>query len=155
MNTLPFNILSAIFAPLFVPWIELTLYKSRNNKNLNPTRIRASRLKTPDSDDFTPRRPQPFVLYKAQIIDDVLNPFLRGLPGACIGNIIWGLTFNLESFNSWWFCSYIVLLFVCLGVVNIVKTKSTTNPKGISICIIFLGLFFLILTIIRLCLFYL
>lgn len=155
MNTLPFNILSTIFAPLFVPWIELTLYKSRKNRKLNPVRIKANRIKTPDLDDFTPRRPQPLKLFEPKVIDDILNPFLRGLPGACIGNVIWGLTFDLENFNSWWFCSYIVLLFVCLGVVNIVKTKSTTNLKGVCIGLILLGIFFLLLTILRLILFYL
>lgn len=41
MNTLPFNILSAIFAP----WIEWTLDRRAASEDLNPLRLRADRVK--------------------------------------------------------------------------------------------------------------
>lgn len=81
MNTLPFNILSAIFAPLFVPWIEWTLDRRADSEDLNPMRLRADRVKPNDSEDYTPRPPRPEILYKPQILDEILNPFVKGLPG--------------------------------------------------------------------------
>ena len=150
MNTLPFNILSAIFAPLFVPWIEWTLDRRADSEDLNPMRLRADRVKPNDSEDYTPRPPRPEILYKPQILDEILNPFVKGLPGACIGNIIWGLTFDLENFNPWFFCFYIISLFACVGIVNIIKTKFTQNPVNATIKLLLLALFYFLFTIFRL-----
>lgn len=150
MNTLPFNILSAIFAPLFVPWIEWTLDRKIGSGGLAPIMLRADRVKPEEPEDFTPQKPKQDVLATYQILDDVLNPFIKGLPGACIGNIIWGLTFDLENFSSLFFCVYIILLFVCLGMVNIVKTKYTKNPKKTVAALVFVAILHLLITSIRL-----
>lgn len=90
-----FDILAALIAPCVVPAYELFLSKVNV-----PNIIGANESSIKGQSEF-------------------LDPFLRSLPSAFIGNSIWGITYAMN--NMTWVGIYVILLICSVGLLIISK----------------------------------
>ena len=145
-DNLPFHLFTAIIAPLIIPFFEQTLHRSEiDKKKLSFNRLEGKKVK-PCDESQTPDNDR---IECAKTIDDSIIPFFRGLPGAYIGNIIWGITYKINGFD-WWFLIYFILLLGCLGIVNIIKIQFVRHKTPIYIGLVFGEAMLIILSLFRL-----